>query len=154
MTTNFELVYITISSKHSNSNFYHHFVIHWLLQNCTNRNPHLEAYQRESIKDKFVFSLFYFFLFLVFVFVFVCSFFFCAKLVRKKTKQTNKQTKNEQNTYTHPPPHTSILKMKRIIFFRRELSNLHEKDTNLHVTITFFLNKGKHEQVVHPLLCP
>ena len=42
-----------ISSRHSNLNFAHHFVIYWLLQNGSNQ--HQESHQRETIPDKFVF---------------------------------------------------------------------------------------------------
>ena len=44
------------SGRHSNSNFAHHFVIHWLLQNGANKNQHQDSYQRETIYDKFIFS--------------------------------------------------------------------------------------------------
>ena len=48
------LVLINISSRHSNLDFAHHFVIYWLLQNGTNKNQHQELHQRETIHDKFV----------------------------------------------------------------------------------------------------
>ena len=44
-----------ISSRHSNLNFAHHFVIYWLFQNGANKNQHQESYQKETISDKFVF---------------------------------------------------------------------------------------------------
>ena len=55
MTMNFSLVLVHISSRHSNLNFAHHFVIYWLFQNGTNRNQHQDPYQRETVPDKFVF---------------------------------------------------------------------------------------------------
>ena len=54
MTINFALVQINISSRHSNLNFAHHFVIYWLLQ-MARENQHQETHQRETIHDKFVF---------------------------------------------------------------------------------------------------
>ena len=54
VTTNFALVLINISSRHSNLNFAHHFVIYWLLQNGVNKNQHQESRQRETIHDKFL----------------------------------------------------------------------------------------------------
>ena len=44
-----------ISSRHSNLDFAHHFVIYWLFQNDANKNQHQESHQRETIPDKFVF---------------------------------------------------------------------------------------------------
>ena len=44
-----------ISSRHSNLNFAHHFVIYWLFQNGANKNQHQDSYQRETIPDEFVF---------------------------------------------------------------------------------------------------
>ena len=55
MTMNLALVYIHISSRHSNLNFAHHFVIYRLFQNGANKNQHQELYQRETIPNKFVF---------------------------------------------------------------------------------------------------
>ena len=55
MTMNLALVWIHISSRHSNVNFAHHFVIYWLLQNAANKNQHQDSYQGETIPDKFVF---------------------------------------------------------------------------------------------------
>ena len=43
-----------ISSRHSNLNFAHHFVIYWLFQNGANMNQHQDSYQRETIPDKVV----------------------------------------------------------------------------------------------------
>ena len=54
ITTNFELVEVNISSRHSNSSFAHHFVIHWLVQNGANKNQHKDSYQRETMYDKFI----------------------------------------------------------------------------------------------------
>ena len=48
-------VYISNSSRHSNLNFAHHFVIYWLFQNGANKNQHQDLYQRETVPDKFVF---------------------------------------------------------------------------------------------------
>ena len=45
---------MNISSRPSNSNFAHHFVIHWLLSNGANKNQHQDSYQRETIYDEFV----------------------------------------------------------------------------------------------------
>ena len=45
---------LLISSRHSNLNFVHHFVIYWLLQNCAKKNQHQESHQRETIHDQFV----------------------------------------------------------------------------------------------------
>ena len=42
------------SSRHSNLNFAHHFVINGLLQNGAYKNQHQELRQRETIHDKFV----------------------------------------------------------------------------------------------------
>ena len=55
MTMNFSLVQVHISSRHSNLNFAHHFVIYWLFQNGANKNQHQDSYQRETVPDKFVF---------------------------------------------------------------------------------------------------
>ena len=55
MTMNLAIVYVHVSSKHSNLNFAHHFVIYWLFQNGTNKNQHQDSYQRETVPDKFVF---------------------------------------------------------------------------------------------------
>ena len=55
MTMNLALVWVHISSRHSNVNFAHHFVIYWLFQNGANKNQHQDSYQRETISDKFVF---------------------------------------------------------------------------------------------------
>ena len=55
MTMNLALVEVHISSRHSNLNFAHHFVIYWLFQNGTNKNQHQDSYQRETVSDKFVF---------------------------------------------------------------------------------------------------
>ena len=71
MTINFALVLTNISSRHSNLNFAHHFVIYWLFQNGAKKNQHLESHQIETIHDKFV---------------------ICAKLRRQKS------LKDEQNT--------------------------------------------------------
>ena len=54
MTMNLKLVLHT-SSRHSNLNFAHHFVIYWLYQNGANKNQHQDSYQRETVSDKFVF---------------------------------------------------------------------------------------------------
>ena len=55
MTMNLELVQARISSRHSNLNFAHHFVIYWLFQNGANKNQHQDSYRRETVSDKFVF---------------------------------------------------------------------------------------------------
>ena len=55
ITMNFSLVEVHISSRHSNFNFAHHFVIYWLFQNGVNKNQHQDSYQRETVPDKFVF---------------------------------------------------------------------------------------------------
>ena len=55
MTINLALVLVHISSRHSNLNFAHHFVIYWLFQNGANKNQHQDSYQRETVPDKFVF---------------------------------------------------------------------------------------------------
>ena len=47
---------VHISSRHSNLNFAHHFVIYWLCQNGANTNQHQDSYQRETVPDKFLFS--------------------------------------------------------------------------------------------------
>ena len=47
-------MFIHISSRHSNLNFDHHFVIYWLFQNGANKNQHQDSYQRETVSDKFV----------------------------------------------------------------------------------------------------
>ena len=52
---NFSLVQVHISSRHSNLNFAHHFVIYWLFQNGANKNQHQDSNQRETVPDKFVF---------------------------------------------------------------------------------------------------
>ena len=52
MTINLAL---DISSRHSNLNFAHQFVIYWLFQNGANKNQHQDSYQRETVPDKFVF---------------------------------------------------------------------------------------------------
>ena len=46
---------ISVSSRHSNLNFAHHFVIYWLFQNGANKNQHQDSYQRETVSEKFVF---------------------------------------------------------------------------------------------------
>ena len=46
---------VHISSRHSNVNFAHYFVIYWLFQNGANKNQHQNSYQREIIPDKFIF---------------------------------------------------------------------------------------------------
>ena len=51
----FGISVIHISSRHSNLNFAHHFVIYRLFQNGTNKNQHQHSYQRETVSDKFVF---------------------------------------------------------------------------------------------------
>ena len=43
-----------VSSRHSNLNFAHHFVIYWLFQNGANKNQHQDSYQRDTIPDTFV----------------------------------------------------------------------------------------------------
>ena len=58
MTINLALVYVHISSRHSNLNFAHQFVIYWLFQNGSNKNQYQDSYQRETIPDKFVFFFF------------------------------------------------------------------------------------------------
>ena len=58
MAMNFSLVWVHISSRHSNFDFGHHFVIYWLFQNGSNKNQHQDSYQRETIPDKFVFFFF------------------------------------------------------------------------------------------------
>ena len=47
-----------------------------------------------------------------------------------------------------------FLEKKTIMFFWSKLSKLHKKDSILHVTTTFFLNKGKQEQTVYPHSTP
>ena len=76
-----------ISSRHSNLNFAHHFVIYWLFQNGANKNQHQKSHQREPNQTNSGFFLFCFVLFciLFFVFCFVCLLFFFSKLVRQKT---------------------------------------------------------------------
>ena len=55
MTIHFALVYINISSRHSNLNFAHHFVIYWLLQMARKRiNTRSHATEKPYMK-KFVF---------------------------------------------------------------------------------------------------
>ena len=48
-------VKVNISSRHSNLNFAHRFVIYWLFQNGANKNQHQDSYQRETVSNKFVF---------------------------------------------------------------------------------------------------
>ena len=55
MTMNFSLVLVHISSRHSNLNFAHFFVIYWLFQNGANKNQHQDSYQRDTVPDKFIF---------------------------------------------------------------------------------------------------
>ena len=47
-----------------------------------------------------------------------------------------------------------IPKVKTITFFRRKLSKLHEKDTILHVTSTFFLKQGQTRASSGPITVP
>ena len=54
MTINLALVKVHISSKHSNINFAHHFIIYWLFQNGANKNQHQDSYQKETTPDKVV----------------------------------------------------------------------------------------------------
>ena len=42
-----------VSSRHSNLNFAHQFVIYWLLQNGAKKNQHQESHQRETQRGKF-----------------------------------------------------------------------------------------------------
>ena len=55
MTINLAFVWTHISSRHSNLNFTHYFVIYWLFENGKNKNQHQDSYQRETIPDKLVF---------------------------------------------------------------------------------------------------
>ena len=45
-------------------------------------------------------------------------------------------------------------KRKQLHFSKENYLNYTKKDTILHVTITFSLNKGKQEQAVDPFRCP
>ena len=65
------IVIINISSRHSNLNFAHHFLIYWLLQNGTSKSQH-----QDRIKEKLYMTNSYFF----------------AKLVRQKKKKKKKKT--------------------------------------------------------------
>ena len=44
---NFELEWMNISSRHSNSNFAYHIVIHWSLFKVTIESLHYNSHQRE-----------------------------------------------------------------------------------------------------------
>ena len=55
MTINLALGETHVSSRHSNLNFAHHFVIYWLFQNGMNKNQQQDSYQRETKPDKFLF---------------------------------------------------------------------------------------------------
>ena len=55
MSMNLALMWVHISSRHSNLNFAHHFVIYWLFQNGTNKNQHQDSYQREIVPDNLYF---------------------------------------------------------------------------------------------------
>ena len=46
---------MNISSRHSNSNFAHHFVIYWLLQTGANKNQNQDKYQRETMYNELYF---------------------------------------------------------------------------------------------------
>ena len=144
---NLALVLVYISSRHSNLNFAHHFVIYWLFQNGAKKNQHQDSYQRETVSDKFV--LF-------------------SKLVRQK------KSIGEQNTcmyvseicvegifVTFPwwlnnvksrskialfsnKRHFEIWfpKERTITLFWSKLSKSHKKDPILHVATTFSLKQG------------
>ena len=54
--SDFELEYINISSRHSNSNFAHHIIIHWSLSIRCKLNVYIVTHiKRETIYDKLIF---------------------------------------------------------------------------------------------------
>ena len=139
-----------ISSRHSNLNFAHHFVIYWLFQNGANKNQHLDSYQRETIPDKLVFF---------------------SKIGRAKKKKKFigwakymyvSEVRAEGIFVTFPwwlkntksgskialfsnERHFEIgfSKKKTITFFWSKLSKQLTKDPILHVTIAFSLKQGE-----------
>ena len=151
---------VHISSRHSNLNFAHHFVIYWLFQNGVNKNQHQDSYQRETVPDKFVFF---------------------SKLVRQKSQKgeqntcmcvfeiraegifvtftwwlENVKSRSKISLFSNER-HFDIWfpKKRTITFFLSKLSKLHKKDPILHVATTFSLKQGEtrtsHGPIPHPL---
>ena len=160
MTMNLALVQVHISSRHSNLNFAHHFVIYWLFQNGANKNLHQEPYKRETVFDKFVF-------FSKLVrqkksskwakYVYVCEWDMCWRnfcnfsLVTQKCGKSRSKIalfSNERHFEIWFP------KKRTITFFWSKLSKLHKKDPIMHVATTFFLKQGEtrtsHGPIPHP----
>ena len=55
VTLNFELEYMNIGSRHSNSNFAHHIVVHLSLFQVYIESLQNKSHQREPIFDKLIF---------------------------------------------------------------------------------------------------
>ena len=137
MTINlaFILVYVHNSSRHSNFNFAHHFVIYWLFQNGANKNQHQESYQRETIPDKFVVVVVFFFSKLVrqkksigwAKYVYVCE--WCAEGFFVTFLWWLKIVKRLKIALSSNDRHFEIWfpKTKTITFFWSKLSKLHKK---------------------------
>ena len=163
MTINLALVYVHISSRHSNLNFAHHFVIYWLFQNGANKNQHQDSYQRETVPDKFVsFSK------LVrqkksigwAKYVYYVSE-ICAEGIFETFPWWLKNVKSRSKTALFSNEHHFQIwfpKKKTITFFWSKLSKLHKKDPILHVATTFSLKQREtrtsHGPIPHPLRAP
>ena len=143
-------MWVHISSRHSNSNFAHHFVIYWLFQNGANKNQHQDSYQRETVPDKFIFF---------------------SKLVRQKRMQNmcmyvseicaegifvtfpwwlkNVKSRSKITLFLHEH-HFEIWfpKKKTITFFWSKLSKLRKKTQFCMWRYIFAKTRGKQEQAM------
>ena len=154
-----------MSSRHSNLNFAHHFVIYWLFQNGANKNQHQDSYQRETVPDKFVF-----FFFKIdkakkkkkkksigwVKYVYVCEWDMCWRnfcnfsMVTKNVKSRSKIALFFQMSAFE----IWFRKKKAITFFCSKLAKLHKKGPILHVATTFSLKQGEKEQAMDPFHTP
>ena len=152
------LVLVHISSRHSNLNIAHQFVIYWLFQNGANKNQHQDSYQRETVPEKFVFlsklvrqikSIGW----AKYVYVSeICAegIFVTFPWLLKNVKSRSKIALFQMSAILK----FDFQKRKQLRFFWSKLSKQHKKDPILHVATTFFLKQEEtrtsHAPIPHP----
>ena len=145
---------MNISSGHSNLNFAHHFVIHWLLQNGSNKNQHQGSHQRETIHDKFAFfsklgrrkrsigwAKYVYVCMLDMCWWNVCVFFLVTKKCEKYVTYIFSKTRGNKNKrWTHLGALNCLLRIWKVVFQAAEVFILYVFiESYLHVWIYIYL---------------
>ena len=157
MTINLALVWIHISSRHSNLSFAHHFI------DCS-KMARIRINTRNHTKEKPYLINSYFFFKIGKAktsigwakYMYVCEWDMCWRNFCKFSLVTKKCESRSKIALFSNEHHFEIWypKKKTIALFWSKLSKLHKKDPVLHVTTTFSLKQGETEQAVDPLLIP